>query len=226
MTKSLNIFSTKMEDAFDLGTWIGRKQAFSELAGRCSAADAECLRQVRDKKRYRSLKMTWEQFCRERIGISRGTAEKIIRLLEEFGPQYFVLAHATGINADEYRRISGAVHEKHLLCAGEEIPIDADHAPKLNAAIEQLRRELPSLPAEATAEGASADTEAKTGADQISAEVVGEMKRARRDAHAGLDRYKQILTRRLEPHMRTLLISALHILAGRAQDLWEEALRR
>ena len=52
------------------------------------------------------------------------------------------------------------------------------------------------------------------------------MKRARRDAHAGFDRYKQILTRRLEPHMRTLLVSALHNLAGRTQDLWEEALRR
>jgi hypothetical protein len=42
---------TKMDDAFDSGTWLGRKQAFAELAGRCSAADAECLRQVRKAKR-------------------------------------------------------------------------------------------------------------------------------------------------------------------------------
>ena len=32
----------------DLGIWLGRKQAFSVVAGRCSAADAECLRQIRD----------------------------------------------------------------------------------------------------------------------------------------------------------------------------------
>ena len=32
--------------AYELGEWMGRKQAFSSLAGRCSAADAECLRQA------------------------------------------------------------------------------------------------------------------------------------------------------------------------------------
>jgi len=152
VTKNLNLFSTKMEDAFDLGTWIGRKQAFSELAGRCSAADAECLRQVRDKKRYRALKMTWEEFCRQRLGISRGTAEKIIRLLEEFGPQYFVLSHATGITADEYRRISSAVHDQKLLHAGEEIPINAENAPRLAAAVQALKQQDPPAPSPAQAD--------------------------------------------------------------------------
>jgi hypothetical protein len=32
-----------MESAVDLGTWLGRRQAFAAVAGRCSAADAECL---------------------------------------------------------------------------------------------------------------------------------------------------------------------------------------
>lgn len=40
----------KMGDAFDLGTWLGRKQGFAALAGRCSAADAECLRTIRQKR--------------------------------------------------------------------------------------------------------------------------------------------------------------------------------
>jgi|GEM_PF-215736 len=108
-------------------------------------------------------------------------------------------------------------------------------------------RELPALPARAKAEDGPADAGGEAGQaggkakadpgvaqvrsgmtdeEKLRIEVAHEMRRARRDAHAGLDLYKQLLTRRLEPHIRTLLISALHILAGRAQDLWEEALRR
>jgi hypothetical protein len=33
----------KIDRAFDLGTWLGRRQAFSVVAGRCSAADAQCV---------------------------------------------------------------------------------------------------------------------------------------------------------------------------------------
>jgi len=127
-------------EAFEAGTWLGRKQAFAELAGRCSAATAECLRQARDRKSYRALRMTWDEFCRERMGISRVTAEKIIGRLEEFGPQYFVLAQATGITPTEYRRISGAVRGQALLHAGEAIPINAENAPRLAAAVAELRR--------------------------------------------------------------------------------------
>ena len=229
-------------DAYELGEWMGRKQAFSGLAGRCSAADAECLRKIRSRKQYRALKLTWKQFCEQRVGVSHVTADKIIGLLEEFGPAYFLLSQATRISEREYRQISSAVRGQNLLCAGEEIPIDADHAPKLNAAIEQLRREsaaaLPAeanakgLPAEVHAKGGSGDTKAETDADPDVAqtvvekprtEVAREMERAWRDAHAALERYRQLATRRLEGHTRAALVDALHSLAGRAQDLCEDA---
>ena len=229
-------------DAYELGEWMGRKQAFSGLAGRCSAADAECLRKIRSRKQYRALKLTWKQFCEQRVGVSHVTADKIIGLLEEFGASYFLLSQATRISEREYRQISSAVRGQNLLCAGEEIPIDADHAPKLNAAIEQLRREsaaaLPAeahakgLPAEAHAKGGSGDTKAETDADPDVAktvvekprtEVAREMQRAWRDAHAVLERYRQLAARRLEAHTRTALVDALHSLAGRAQHLCEDA---
>jgi DNA-binding SARP family transcriptional activator len=54
------------EDMFDLGAWLGRKQAFTLIAGRCSAATVVCLRKIREGKRYRALGLTWEQFCRQR----------------------------------------------------------------------------------------------------------------------------------------------------------------
>jgi hypothetical protein len=49
----------------DLGTWLGRKQAFGLMAGKCSAADAECLRNIRENKLYRCLQLNWDNFCRE-----------------------------------------------------------------------------------------------------------------------------------------------------------------
>jgi hypothetical protein len=124
-----------------LGNWLGRKQAFAALAGRCSAADAECLRQVRNGKMYRSLKLSWREFCKQRLGISGSTADLTIQRLEEFGPAYFTLAQATGITPEQYRRIQGSVRGQKLLHAGEEIPIQAENAPRLAAAVEELRRE-------------------------------------------------------------------------------------
>lgn len=132
----------KPEAALDLGTWMGRKQAFASLAGGCSAADAECLRQMRSQKKYRVLGLTWAEFCKQRIGITRQYADRLIRRLEEFGPQYFRLAQATGITADEYRRIAGSVDEKGLAHGGELIPITAEDAPRLIAAVEELRRQV------------------------------------------------------------------------------------
>src|SRR5947208_10829640 len=78
----------EVNDALGLGTILGRKQVLGLLAGKCSAADVQCLREMRNGKQYRSLGMTWDQFCRKHLGISRGWAEKMIGLLEKFGPQY------------------------------------------------------------------------------------------------------------------------------------------
>ena len=127
--------------ALELGTWMGRKQAFASLAGGCSAANAECLRQMRHERRYRTLGLSWEEFCKQRIGITRQHADRVIRWLEEFGPQYFRLAQATGITPEEYRRIAGSVNEKGLAHAGELIPITTEDAPRLIAAVEELRRQ-------------------------------------------------------------------------------------
>ena len=227
------MIDTKTDAAYQLGTWMGRKQAFASLAGRCSAADAECLRQIRHGKHYRALKLNWEQLCKQEVGVSYITVDKIICRLEEFGPAYFILTQATGVTENEYRRISSAVHDQKLLHAGEEIAITAENAPKLNAAIEQLRREsAAALPAEANAKGGSGDTKAETDADPDVAktvvekprtEVAREMQRAWRDAHAVLERYRQLAARRLEAHTRAALVDALHSLAGRAQDLCEDA---
>jgi hypothetical protein len=138
----------KIDGAFDLGTWLGRRQAFSLVAGRCSAADAQCLQNIRDNKLYRALGMNWEEFCRQHAGVRRSMADRIIRHLEEFGAGYFALAAVTGVTPEDYRLIAGAVSEQGVAHGGETIPILPENAPRLTAAIQDLRRQAePSEPA-------------------------------------------------------------------------------
>ena len=62
-------------DPFDLGTWLGRWQALGFVAGRCSAADVDCLREIRERKLYRSRARTWAIFCSRDLGLSRAQAD-------------------------------------------------------------------------------------------------------------------------------------------------------
>ena len=126
------------EDMFDLGAWLGRKQAFTLLAGRCSAATVVCLRKIREGKRYRALGLTWEEFCRQRAGVSRAFADKVIQQLEELGPAYFELSSVTRITPDQFRQIADAVTDEGLSYAGEPIEIIPENAPMLAQAIEIL----------------------------------------------------------------------------------------
>jgi hypothetical protein len=131
---------------FDLGVWLGRKQAFGAIAGRCSAADAECLRQMRESKAYRSLGLTWDQFCKEKVGVTRPVVDKVIRQLEEFGPAFFQLASILRITADEYRLIAGSMAEDSVVYEGETIAINVENISRLAQAVDALRSQA-ALPA-------------------------------------------------------------------------------
>jgi hypothetical protein len=126
------------EDTFDLGAWLGRKQAFTLLAGRCSAATVVCLRKIREGKRYRALGLTWEDFCRQRAGVSRAWADKVIQQLEQLGPAWFELSSVTRITPDQFRQIADAVTDEGLSYAGNAIEIIPENAPMLAQAIEIL----------------------------------------------------------------------------------------
>jgi hypothetical protein len=128
----------KTEDMFDLGAWLGRKQAFTLIAGRCSAASVVCLRKIREGKRYRALGLTWEEFCRQRAGISRAFADRMIQQLEQLGPAWFELSAVTRITPDQFRKIADAITDEGLTYAGEPIEIIPENAPMLAQAIEIL----------------------------------------------------------------------------------------
>jgi len=224
---------TRNDDIYELGAWMGRKQALASMAGRCSAADAECLRQIRDQKRYRALNMSWEQFCTQRIGATHKTVDKIIRRLEEFGPAYFMLVQATGISDNDYRRIASSVKELNLLHAGEEIPIVAENAPKLAAAVEALGRELPDkdalrrgLPGGIVEDSVDARSGGPVREAGLPAEgparvraVVRELQAAKREMHSALRRYGALAGQNLASATRQRIGTELRAVALELKQL-------
>lgn len=47
----------------ELGIALGQNHAFGLIAGRCSAAQAEGLRRLREEKQYQRCTDKWDDFC-------------------------------------------------------------------------------------------------------------------------------------------------------------------
>ena len=126
--------------AFDLGEMLGRRQAFGAIAGRCSAADAECLRRMRDQKLYLSRATSWNGFCPKFLGVTSRHANRIIRNLEEFGPSYFELSQVARITPEQFRAIAPAIHDRQIHSNGQAIALIPENSEKIAAAVAELRR--------------------------------------------------------------------------------------
>jgi uncharacterized tellurite resistance protein B-like protein len=126
--------------SFDLGTWLGRRQAFGMMAGRTAAADAECLRQIRDQKLYKSETSSWAEFCERYIGTSRTHVDSVIRHLEQFGQQFFELTQFTRIPPEAYRAIASHVTAEGVHLDGEVIPLKQENSLRIAGAVLELRK--------------------------------------------------------------------------------------
>ena len=124
----------------DLGIWLGRRQAFGLIAGRASAADADCLRRIRDQRLYKSKTPNWGELCAHYVGASKTQVDRVIRQLEEFGAEFFQLTQLTRISPETYRAIAGQVSQEGLRFEGEMIALVPENAKKVAAAVAELRR--------------------------------------------------------------------------------------
>lgn len=127
----------------ELGVALGQSHAFGMVAGRCSAAQAEGIRRLRDEKLFKQCCGKWEDFCPQYLNMSRAEADRMIRLLEEFGPAYFELAQLTRVSAETYRAILPAIRNGSLHYQGEAIGITPENSRKVAAAVAELRRGIP-----------------------------------------------------------------------------------
>ena len=122
----------------DLGSWAGLQQAFAIVTGSCSAARAQCLKQVRDSKMLDELGLTWDEFCKDYAGISRRHADSLIQQHAEFGDAYFRLSEIARVSPRIYRQIAPAVDAESLEINGEKIPLTPANAVRIRAAIHAL----------------------------------------------------------------------------------------
>jgi hypothetical protein len=119
----------------------GRQQAFAMIASQCTYAQAVCLREIHDTRAYEHLGLTWADFCTQRAGVSRGTAESIVHRLNEFGESYFHLSAIARISTDAFRQIADRVTAETIELDGEQIPLTSENAQKIRAGVQRLRDE-------------------------------------------------------------------------------------
>jgi hypothetical protein len=127
-------------DALSAGSFDLSRQAFGMMAGRTADADAECLRQIRDQKLYKSETSSWAEFCERYIGTSRTHVDSVIRHLEQFGPQFFELTQFTRIPPEAYRAIASHVTAEGVHLDGEVIPLRQENSLRIAGAVVELRK--------------------------------------------------------------------------------------
>jgi hypothetical protein len=125
----------------NLGAKLGRHQSFALIANRCSAADAEALKAMRDSGDYKELGVTWDEFCVQYAGMSRPHADRHILCFEEFGENYRRFAEIMGISPVTYKLIGGAVSDQGLTVNGECIPLTPANRGRIAAAVKTLQAE-------------------------------------------------------------------------------------
>ena len=130
-------------DAIEFGRMIGQRQTLSLFAGRCTAADADCLKKTRDRKLYRGFAKNWDECCTRHFGMSRANAERLIGLLEEFGAAYFAVAQLTRISPETFRALAPIIHGQALYHDGDPKGLPLENAERVVEAVATYRKSAP-----------------------------------------------------------------------------------
>jgi hypothetical protein len=125
-------------EALDLGRLLGQRRAFAAVGGRCSAAHAQLLRRIHDEKLYLPIASSWRAFCGAHLAITCRHADRLIALLNRFGPTYFEISQLVGISPRQYLAIEPVLREHKLLVNGETVSLIPENAPKVLDAVAQL----------------------------------------------------------------------------------------
>jgi hypothetical protein len=127
-------------DALEFGKMLGRHQTFSLVAGKCTTAHAECLKKTRDQKLYLGFAKSWDECCTKHIGMSRANAERVIGLLEEFGPAYFEVAQLTRVSPETFRQLAPSIRDGTLRHRGEAIALIPENAARVALVVSEHRK--------------------------------------------------------------------------------------
>ncbi len=131
----------KRQLLLDTGIRIGEHRAFGFLAHRCTAADAELLKRIRDSRDYHTLGYTWKRFCSAELGICQPHADKLIRNLEEFGANFFRMSELVQLSPQTYRLIAASISDDGMEIRGEKVPLTRENRERLAIAVRCLRNQ-------------------------------------------------------------------------------------
>ena len=197
------------EKQIDLGSWIGLQQAFAVVTGSCSAARAQCLKQVRDSKMLDDLGFTWDDFCKDYAGLSRQHADHLIQQYAEFGDAYFRLSEIARVSSRTYRQIAAHVDGETIEIDGEKLALTPANASRIRAAIQSLRQRT--RPAAAAARPPADLVELQLRIDALIADIaksIGALGTLEsRNPHRGLIAYATSKLRALARQLETDSIS-------------------
>lgn len=140
MTNENDKLPVQQEDV-ELGMILGERRVFGMIAGRCGAAHAECLRKLRDEKRYLKYAPNWKEYCERYLKISKPTADREIALLKKHGSLYFETRALTGISPREYELIKPHIHADGIHAGGEVIALIPENAQRAIDAVAKLQAE-------------------------------------------------------------------------------------
>jgi hypothetical protein len=143
---------------FNLGQWVGRREAFGLIAGRCSAAEIQIVSQIREQKIYQNLTNDWGEFCTRHLHAARRSVDRDIAYLRRHGPAFFTVRQLTRISVKEYESIAGHITEQGVNLDGTAIALHSDNTSQVAAAVEELlRRAQPETPKAAPEPGPEPD---------------------------------------------------------------------
>jgi len=138
----VNPMEPNVTQTLEFGAWLGRGQAFAMVANLSLAAQAECLRNIRDSASYQSVCRTWEQFCTQFLGTSRRHVDQLIHNLEEFGAAYFRLSQIVKISPEAYRQLNPRIEGEEIEIAGEMFALTPENAGSIRRAFQGMRAAL------------------------------------------------------------------------------------
>lgn len=150
--REIQVSDSTDQDGIELGKWMGRREAFGLMAGRCSAAEVESLRRIRDGNLYQKLGCTWEEFCSQHLHVTSRTVERDIAYLRRFGAAFFTLRQLARISVRDFTAIADRISEEGVHVDGRVVALLPENSEALAGALETLiERAEPPQPAAAPA---------------------------------------------------------------------------
>jgi len=126
----------------DLHQWVGRREAFALVAGRCAAADIESLRRIREQKLYKQYREKWVDFCTLDLHVARRSVDREIGYLNEFGPEFFHVRQMAHLTPQQYRSIAAHVSPEGVRLNGTTVPLLPENSQDVAEAVGELLKQI------------------------------------------------------------------------------------